>query len=34
VVTGPILARALGAPTTTRNATTVRKLAAKYPVAK
>jgi uncharacterized protein (DUF1697 family) len=31
VVTGPMLNRALGVPTTTRNATTVRKLAAKYP---
>lgn len=31
VVTGPVLAKALAVPTTTRNSTTVRKLAAKYP---
>ena len=29
-VSGPLLAKALGAPTTLRNSTTVRKIAAKY----
>ena len=32
-VTGPRLARALGMPTTVRNLTTIRRLAAKYPAA-